>query len=262
MPIGNRWPDPEQIAEKSADSPATSTIPVPGQCSSYKPPWSEIANRGPGQLALGHQFFQFAIQKPLSHRLIMAANGFPLANPSQSGQSMVGNDRTEQFLRHYAGCESQLRAYLMALLGNWTDVEDVFQETTLALWRSFDNFIPGTSFMTWAKQIAFHRVLQFRVAKQRRGIPCSEAFLNAVHQTIAAQSDQLESRLRALTDCVAKLTDADRKLVTMRYESNRTIKEVAAQIGRPANTLYKALERIRHALVVCVEKAIAREERA
>lgn len=175
---------------------------------------------------------------------------------------MVVNDRTEQFLRHYSGCESQLRAYLMALLGNWSDVEDVFQETTLALWRSFDDFVPGTSFMTWAKQIAFHRVLQFRVSKQRRGVPCSEAFLNAVQQTIVSQSDQLDSRLRALTDCVAKLAEADRKLVAMRYESNRSIKEVAVQMGRPANTLYKALERIRHALVVCVEKAVAREERA
>ena len=175
---------------------------------------------------------------------------------------MVHDDRTEQFLRHYSGCETQLRAYLMALLGNWNDVEDVFQETTLALWRSFDEFSPGTNFMSWSKQIAFHRVLQFRVGKQRRGVPCSEAFLNAVHQTISSQSNQLESRLRALAGCVARLTEADRSLVAMRYESNRTIKEVATQVGRPANTLYKALERIRHALVVCVERTIAREDRA
>ena len=175
---------------------------------------------------------------------------------------MVVNDRAEQFLRHYAGCESQLRAYLMALLGNWDDVEDVFQETTLALWRSFETFDQSTNFMCWAKKIAFHRVLQFRVHKRRHGIPCSETFLNAVNQTIAGQSDQLETRLRALADCVAKLAEADRSLVTMRYSSNRKIKEVAEETGRPANTLYKALERIRHALVLCVERAISREERA
>jgi len=175
---------------------------------------------------------------------------------------MTADDRTELFLRHYSGCEQQLRAYLMALLGNWTDVEDVFQETTIALWRSFDQFSPETNFMTWARHVAFHRVLQFRSAKQRRGIPCSEEFLNAVQQTVTSQSDQIESRLRALSDCLAKLAEADRTLVAMRYESNRTIKEVATQMGRPANTLYKALERIRHALVVCVERTIAREGRA
>lgn len=175
---------------------------------------------------------------------------------------MVADDRGERFLRFYSGCEGQLRAYLMALLGNWTDVEDVFQDTTLALWRSFDDFSPDSNFMIWAKQIAFHRVLQFRVVKQRRGVPCSDAFLNAVHQTIVGQSDQLETRLRALADCVAKLAEADRKLVALRYESNRSIKDVATHIGRPANTLYKALERIRHALVVCVERSLAREERA
>jgi RNA polymerase sigma-70 factor (ECF subfamily) len=174
---------------------------------------------------------------------------------------MVVDDRAEKFLRHYSGCESQLRAYLMALLGNWNDVEDVFQETTLALWRSFDAFDQNTTFMCWAKQIAFYRVMQFRVHKRRHGIPCSESFLNAVNQTTIGQSEHSELRLRALADCVAKLADSDRSLVTMRYTSNRKIKEVAEETGRPANTLYKALERIRHALVVCVERAITREER-
>lgn len=174
---------------------------------------------------------------------------------------MVENDRTEEFLRLYLGFEEQLRAYLMTLLGNWNDVDDVFQETTLALWRSFDEFSSGTSFSNWGRQIAFHRVLQFRCQKQRRGVPGSEDFLNALHQTIVGRTDQLETRLRALADCLAKLTEGDRKLVAMTYESNRPIKEVAAQIGRPATGLYKAMERIRHALVVCVERTLAREER-
>jgi len=174
---------------------------------------------------------------------------------------MVESDRTEQFLRFYSASESQLRGYLMALLGNWNDVEDVFQEITLALWRSFDDFSPDTNFILWSKQIAFYRVLQFRTRKQRLGVPCDETFLNAIHQTMIRHSDQLETRLRALADCVAKLSDADRQLVAVRYESNRTVREMATQLGRPEKSLYKALERIRHGLMTCVERAMAREER-
>jgi RNA polymerase sigma-70 factor (ECF subfamily) len=173
---------------------------------------------------------------------------------------VVKSDRTEQFLRSYLAFEEQLRAYLMNLLGNWNDMEDVFQETTLALWRSFDDYTPNTNFMSWARQIAFYRVLQFRAQKQRRGIPGSEEFLNAIHQTMLDRSDRQESRLQALSECLGKLNESDRKLVAMTYESNRPIKEVASVIGRPATGLYKAIERIRHALVLCVERALTREE--
>jgi RNA polymerase sigma-70 factor, ECF subfamily len=175
---------------------------------------------------------------------------------------MVEGDRTEQFLRLYASCEAPLRTYLRMLLCNWNDVEDVFQETTLVLWRNFEEFSPGTNFLHWAKRIAFHRVLRFRAQKQRANIPCSDAFLRAVHQTTIEESSQLDARMRALALCVSKLSDVDRDLVTMRYDTSRTIKDVARQTGRQVNTLYKTLRRIRHALVQCVQRVIAKEERA
>ena len=94
---------------------------------------------------------------------------------------MVSQPQVDDFLSQYSGCESWLFAYLMALLGNRDDAEEVFQETTLALWRSFGDFQPGTDFVRWAKRVAFHRVLTYRKQRQRHGIPQSEEFLLAVH---------------------------------------------------------------------------------
>lgn len=175
---------------------------------------------------------------------------------------MIQSNRTEQFLRLYSGCESHLFAYLLTLLGNWNDAEEVFQETTLALWRSFDDFHAGTDFTRWAKRIAFNRVLTFRKQKQRHGIPHSNEFLNAVEEAFAQQSDVLDARTRALAQCVGKLGEQDRQLLALRYETSRKVKDVATQVGRPANTVYKALERIRHALIDCVDRTLAREEHA
>jgi RNA polymerase sigma-70 factor (ECF subfamily) len=155
-----------------------------------------------------------------------------------------------------------LFAYLVTLLGNRDDAEEVFQETTLVLWRSFAEFAPGTNFLNWAKKIAFHRVLTFRKQRRRAGVPQSEAFLESVEQALSAGEAAMDLRLRALAQCLEKLPEADRQLVACRYESNRRVKDLAAQLGRPANTLYKALERIRHALIECVNRAVARESRA
>jgi RNA polymerase sigma-70 factor, ECF subfamily len=175
---------------------------------------------------------------------------------------MEVHPRTEEFLFLYTGCEERLFGYLVTLLGSREDAEEVFQETTLVLWRSFQEFEPGTNFLFWAKKIAFHRVLTFRKQRRRAGVPQSEGFLESVERTLAAEEAVMDTRLRALAQCLEKLPAADRQLVACRYESNRHVKDLAAQLGRPANTLYKSLERIRHALIECVNRAVARESRA
>jgi RNA polymerase sigma-70 factor (ECF subfamily) len=172
---------------------------------------------------------------------------------------MVTHSRAEEFLLHYSGCEGWLLAYLMALLGNRDDAEEVFQETTLALWRSFDDFIPGSDFARWAKRVAFHRVLTFRKKKQRRGYPQSEEFLEAVHVAEERQADATVSRLRALDECVQRLPDADRRLVSLRYHTKQSIPQLATQFDRSASAINKALRRIRRVLMTCIDRALARE---
>jgi RNA polymerase sigma-70 factor (ECF subfamily) len=175
---------------------------------------------------------------------------------------MQVHPQTEEFLLLYSSCEERLFAYLVTLLGSRDDAEEVFQETTLALWRSFQEFDPGTNFLNWAKRVAFHRVLTFRKQRRRGGVPQSEEFLESVNRMVAANEDVMDARLRALATCLEKLPEADRQLVACRYEANRKVKSLATQLGRPANTLYKALERIRHSLIECVNRVVAREERA
>jgi RNA polymerase sigma-70 factor, ECF subfamily len=172
---------------------------------------------------------------------------------------MVTPSRSEEFLACYSGCEGWLFAYLMTLLGNREDAEEVFQETTLALWRSFDDFTPGTDFSRWAKKIAFYRVLTYRKQKKRLGIPQSEEFLAAIHSADERQIDGPE-RLRALNSCVEKLSQSDRQIVSLRYTAKKTVPQLAAHVGRPANTVSKALIRIRRALLVCIERTLARGE--
>jgi RNA polymerase sigma-70 factor, ECF subfamily len=172
---------------------------------------------------------------------------------------MVTHSRAEEFLLLYSGCEGWLLAYLMALLGNRDDAEEVFQETTLALWRSFEEFIPGSDFTRWAKRVAFHRVLTFRKKRRRQGIPHSEQFLEAVHSADERQATTVTSRLRALDDCVRRLPESDRRLVSLRYTTKQTIPQLATNLGRSASTITKALRRIRRVLMSCIDRTLASE---
>lgn len=169
--------------------------------------------------------------------------------------------QTDEFLRLYVGCEARIFGYLMTLLGNYNDAQDVSQETLMALWRSFADFQPGTDFYAWARRVAYHRVLSYRKQRHRQGVPCGESFLAAIEQSCAHESGRLEQYLRYLDECVERLNDPDRQLLQSRFQSPGTVKRLAETLGRPTNTVYKALTRIYRLLAQCLERAVSREER-
>lgn len=65
-----------------------------------------------------------------------------------AGASAPGDDRHECFVRLLNAAHDRLVAYLASLLGNRHDAEDVFQQASVTMWRRFDTFEPGTTFMT------------------------------------------------------------------------------------------------------------------
>ncbi|WP_425399880.1 sigma-70 family RNA polymerase sigma factor [Aeoliella sp.] len=170
------------------------------------------------------------------------------------------SSRTETFLRHYTDCETQLRGYLLSLLSNQSDTDEAFQETILVLWRRFDEFDPDGSFFAWAKGIAFHKALHLRQKRSRCKVE-DHAFLEAVDAMIDRNVEGQRMQIQMLKQCLEKLADADRKLVNVRYGTDRRIVDYAEEVGKPANTVYKALERIRRMLIQCVERNLAAEGR-
>ena len=58
--------------------------------------------------------------------------------------------------------------------------------------------------------------------------------------------------------CLEKLRAADRDVVCLYYTGGATVQSVAADIGRPLDTVKSVLKRSRRALYQCVQKALAR----
>ncbi len=170
------------------------------------------------------------------------------------------HQKTEQFLSLYNREQRRLYAMIRALLYSREDAEEVFQETCIALWRSFDDFTPGTDFSAWASAIARHRVLAFRKQSVRWPSQFSDEMLDQLAADYVDHRQQYEARHEALLICMEGLKVKDRDLLRRRYEQETTTVELAAQLGRPLNTLYKALQRIRKQLLACVERRLAAEE--
>jgi RNA polymerase sigma-70 factor (ECF subfamily) len=167
--------------------------------------------------------------------------------------------RVEEFMRLFSGCERKLYDFVLVLVGNLSDADEVIQEAVLRLWRNFDKFESGTDFGAWARTVVYHQVIDFYRDTRNSSRQLSPAFFEAVAAKVAEQSDELEARKRALEVCLQKLSASDRDVVMRCYDVATPVKNVAESIGRTSAATYQLLWRIRTKLYRCIERQLRSE---
>ena len=167
--------------------------------------------------------------------------------------------QNEEFVRLYAKHEGRLRRYVGALVPVQADVDDVLQETAIALMRKFDQYDSTQPFFNWACRFALYEVLQHRKRTKTRSRHFSEAVVEAIAAEYQQHQQSSDQRRTALATCLHKLDDQDRRLVELRYFSEETVESLAQRIEEPATKLYRSLARIRYLLAACVRKSLAAE---
>jgi RNA polymerase sigma-70 factor (ECF subfamily) len=164
-------------------------------------------------------------------------------------------NRTDEFVALFAANDRGIYKYILTLAANAADTQEIFQETSLALWRKFDEYQPGGNFFAWACRVAWFEVLKYRQSTRRRRLSFNDELLGTLAEERSAGEQLLQARRQALPDCMDKLPAADRELIAERYAGDETIRDLAERTGRSVHTLYKTLERIRRALMECIEEA-------
>ncbi len=169
-------------------------------------------------------------------------------------------DRVEQFARLLAGCQRKVFLYVLALIHNPTDAEEILQETNLVLWRKFDQYEPGTDFARWACRVAYFEVQKYRQRRARAASLLSDAMMETLAVEAEEQLDVVDRRRSALRKCLQKLPDKWRRLIVRRYQPQATTRAVAEAAGRSVEATRRALHRIRMTLLQCIQQALAAEE--
>src|SRR5437660_4919779 len=112
---------------------------------------------------------------------------------------MDATQQHDQFVERFVRSQDRLYAYVATLLPNRTDAEEVFQQTSLVLWKKWQQFDPGRDFVTWACGIAHLEVRNFlRKHKDRGRVYLDEDVLAEVAQVRLDLSEVLEARRQAL----------------------------------------------------------------
>jgi len=140
----------------------------------------------------------------------------------------------ELFMRHAPWLAGRLRAALPP-----PDVEDVLQETFLAVWKGASGFRPHGAPRAWMWVIARN---QAALLLRRRGpvaAPLEETPRVGLDPAVAAV-------VRA--DIAAALSGPEGDLLRLMYVEDRPVAEVAALLGVPAGTVKSRAHRARRML--------------
>ena len=167
--------------------------------------------------------------------------------------------KSEDFFRLFMAGQRRIYTFILMLVPNSNDADDLMQEVASVMWSKFDDFEQGTNFAAWGVQIARYIVMNYRRTLKNTHIHFTDKFVDGIID-YAAESSVKRERLDMLKECIKKLSEANRQLIQMHYTQELTIKRVAESTGRSVNTLYKVMSRLHDSLLNCVRRNLAAEE--
>ena len=167
------------------------------------------------------------------------------------------SDDYELFLSLFTRSQGRIQAYIRTLVHDPAQADDVFQATSLVLWRSFSTFRRDGEFLPWAIGTARHQVLLHWRTRRRDRHVFSDALLADLADSTAAAIDTADTRLAALEACIAGLSERQRELLRLFYGEKIRAEAIAGRWGRTVHAVYKALKVLRRSLFDCVTRRLA-----
>lgn len=160
------------------------------------------------------------------------------------------------FVKLLTANHARIYAYIISLVPNDSDADDIMQETASLMWENFSKFEPGTNFVSWAVTIAKFQILNYRKRhKQSRTFLSDKAYDLLVSETEKLQEES-QDRLQALRDCLGKLSGRDQQFIRLRYYEGASARLVAQKVGTSIDAVYRYGARLNHLLLSCVRRAL------
>lgn len=170
--------------------------------------------------------------------------------------------RTEEFMRLFLANERRIYGLIVSLVPNLTDADDLLQDVSAAMWNKFSEYKSGTDFAAWGLTFARYAALKHHQKIRAAGrVTFSDTLLETLAQDAAAAAPQASHRQEALRECLAKLPERTRALVELRYQPGATLRSAAEGAQLSVEAAYKALNRTHEALIECIQRVLASQER-
>ncbi|AQT67837.1 RNA polymerase sigma factor [Anaerohalosphaera lusitana] len=186
-----------------------------------------------------------------------------MTDRNQQNHDITEASKASAYLRLFVTNQKRIQTYILMLVPNHNDADDIFQEVATVMWSKFDQFKPGTNFAAWGIKIA-HNCVRAHYRKQSKQSKILEhdvldIIANRTGELMDQQTDPQSRYVDALRKCLGKLDTKDRKIVQMRYEQGLPPQQIADRFSRNRMGIYRTLSRIHNVLVQCIRHRLVEE---
>lgn len=173
------------------------------------------------------------------------------------------NSPDETFLAELVDNTRRLYVYISTLVPPQSEAEDIYQQTCLALWQKRHLYDPERPFFAWACGFARNEALRYLRKTRSSRLLLTEKTLDAIAMEQGMfEPERLDLRRSALDACLDELHPRQRTLLERCYTEDDTIRQVAKEMEISPAALTMRLQRIRHAVVKCIERTLGKTETA
>ncbi|NLK41576.1 MAG: sigma-70 family RNA polymerase sigma factor [Planctomycetes bacterium] len=166
----------------------------------------------------------------------------------------------ELFFQLFITHQQSLYAYILASVHNFSDADDILQETAAIMWRRFSEFEQGTSFIAWGIGIARILILKHFSERKRSRLQFDDDLVKQLADLTVQEIDPNRNCAlkNAFRECFERLSESHRDILQLRYQHGMKIKDIANHTHRSAHGMYKVISRIHDALQHCIEGVLRR----
>ena len=147
-------------------------------------------------------------------------------------ESTAPTPPSTDFLSRVTRAQRSLYAFILTLVRQPADAEDVLQETNVVLWQKAAEFDAMRDFLPWALRIAQLQAMAHLKRQKRVPITFDEPLLGVLADEAIAEAGDLDVRRQDLAGCLQRLPERQRELIATRYEPGGSVNELAHRSGK------------------------------
>lgn len=168
----------------------------------------------------------------------------------------------ERRLRLFLAHRDSLARYILSLVRDSHDAEDLAQELASIVLSAVGSPDAPDPFAAWCRGIA--RKLALKHLSKRRNQPTfvELKFFDTVEKCEGDLSSNAEiwaQRRQALVECLEALPPTAHSVLVFRYGGGESSQQIAARVGQTPEAVRMLLYRIRHRLANCIASRMKRK---
>lgn len=171
--------------------------------------------------------------------------------------AQVLGGKTEAFSYFMDTYGQQVYTLIVRMVGSEEDAEELTQDTFMKAFNHLSSFCGNSSFSTWVYRIAYNTALSaLRKHPSREVLTFDEGVWNRLSDTEIDESLDCEEehRLESLQRALRRLSPDEQAIVTLFYEEEKSIAELAEILKQTESNVKVKLHRIRKKLYLLIKE--------